>query len=156
MRSPFALVASLSLALVLAFPVAAQEAKSDVEIDKSVFEEEVYVGEEAVFFIAVTNSGAQTMTGVAVEDILPTGLYFLAAHATRGYYDAATGLWGVDALRPGQTETLELTTLLVAETPVENCATARTAAGATTDCAFVRPKREKMVPLAAYTPPDFR
>jgi uncharacterized repeat protein (TIGR01451 family) len=158
MRSLPYLFATLSLAVFLALPAVAQETEPDLQLDKRAFDEEVYVGEEAVFFIAVTNTGTQTMTGVAVEDVLPEGLYFLAAHTTRGHYDAATGLWTVDALGPGQTETLELTTLFVAEAPVQNCATAQTTGGgdAATDCAFVRPKREKMVPLASHVSPDSR
>lgn len=157
MHSLLRFFAALSLAAVLALPAAAQGEAPTLDLSKSAYDEEVSVGDEAVFFIAVTNAGRTATTGVVVEDVLPAGLYFADAHTTRGRYDAASGRWALDTLAAGQTETLELVTVFDAEVPVENCATARAASTATaTDCALVRPKREKMVPLAAHVPPDTR
>lgn len=150
MHPPLHFFAVLSLAAVLAFPAAAQGEAPSLDLSKSAYDEEVSVGDEAVFFIAVTNVDYTAATGVIVEDVLPAGLTFAAARTTRGRFDAATGRWALDTLAAGQTETLELVTIFGAETPVENCAEAwASGADATaTDCAVVRPKREKMVPLA--------
>lgn len=150
--------AVLSLAAVLVSPAAAQDEAPSLDLSKSAYDEEVSVGDEAVFFIAVTNVDRTAATSVIVEDVLPAGLQFAAARTTRGRFDAATGRWALDMLAAGQTETLELVTIFDAETPVENCASAWTsgADASATDCAVVRPKREKMVPLAALAPPDTR
>lgn len=158
MRFPIHVVVCLSLAALLAHPAAAQSAPSALALQKSAYDEEVYVGDEAVFFIAVTNVGRTPATGVLVEDVLPAGLRFAAARATRGRYDAPTGRWALDTLVAGQTETLELVTILDAEASTENCAAAWTSGtdAPVTDCAVVRPKREKMVPFAALAPPDAR
>jgi uncharacterized repeat protein (TIGR01451 family) len=150
--------AVLSLAVTLVHPAAAQEKAPTLDLSKSAYDEEVSVGDEAIFFIAVTNVGRAAATDVVVEDLLPAGLRFAAAHTTRGRYDAATGRWSLDTLAAGQSESLELVTVLGTEASVQNCASAWTsgADAPVTDCAIVRPKREKMVPLAARVPPDSR
>jgi len=158
MHSLLRLFAVLSLAVVLASPAAAQGEAPTLDLSKSAYDEEVSVGDEAVFFIAITNVGRTAATDVVVEDVLPAGLHFAAARTTRGRFDAATGRWALDTLAAGQTETLELVTIFDADTPVENCAEAwaSKADASATDCSVVRPKREKMVPLAAHVPPDSR
>lgn len=157
MRPLLSVLAILSLVVLLTPPAAAQDSPA-LALSKSAYDEEVFVGDEAVFFIAVTNVGGAAATSVVVEDVLPAGLHFARAHATRGHYDAMTGLWSLDTLAAGHTETLELVTVLGTDTSVQNCAAAWTSgAGASeTDCAVVRPKREKMVPLAAHMVPDSR
>ena len=148
----------LSFGLLLAAPVAAQERSADLTLEKGVYDSDVFVGEEATFFIAVTNDGPNAATGVVAADVLPGALAFVSAHPTRGSYDANTGAWTVGDLAVGATEVLELT-VTVAET-VENCASVTGSdqpdanAANDTDCAFVyvRPKREKMVPLAFHVP----
>ena len=158
MHSLLRLFAVLSLAVVLASPAAAQGEAPTLDLSKSAYDEEVSVGDEAVFFIAITNVGRTAATDVVVEDVLPAGLHFAAARTTRGRFDAATGRWALDTLAAGQTETLELVTIFDADTPVENCAEAwaSKADASATDCSVVRPKREKMVPLAVHVPPDTR
>ncbi len=151
----------LSLALLLAAPAVAQEGTlADLAVQKGVYDEESFVGEEAVFFIAVTNDGPDAASGVAIADVLPEGLAYAAARPTRGDYDPSTGAWNVGTLAEGDTETLELTVALTSEGVVQNCAAVHASdqqdpnATNDTDCAhvYVRPKREKMVPLAAAFP----
>lgn len=157
-RLPLVL-APLSLALLLAVPAPAQDAPAaDLAVQKDVYEGEVLGEEEAVFFIAVTNDGPGAATDVAVADVLPEGLVFAAAHATRGSYDPASGTWTVGTLAAGRTETLELTVVAAAEGLIQNCASVSASgqrdpnAANDADCAYVyvRPKREKMVPLALH------
>lgn len=168
---PRLFLARLSLVLLLAAPAAAQDAPvADVAVQKGVYEEDVFVGEEATFFIAVTNYGPDASTGLAVADVLPEGLIYGTAWASYGRYDADTGAWHVGTLAPGQTERLELTTVVTSEHDVQNCASVHASdqrdpeASNDADCAYVyvRPKREKMVPLAMHvtdavpTPPFLR
>lgn len=110
------------LPFLLAVPALAQLAETDLCLEKTVEDRETVIGREATFFIAVTNVGTEGATGVAVADVLPDGLAFVAASATAGDYDAATGSWALGALAPGQTATLTITTIVTAATPVENCA----------------------------------
>lgn len=158
MHSLLRFFAVLTLAVVLALPAAAQDEVPTLDLSKSAYDEEVSVGDEAVFFITVTNVGRTAATGVVVEDVLPVGLHFAAARPTRGRFDAETGRWALDTLAAGQSESLELVTVLGTEASVQNCASAWTsgADAPVTDCAIVRPKREKMVPLATHVPPDTR
>lgn len=148
----------LSLGLVLAVPASAQDATADLHLQKDVLDSEVLVGEEATFFIAVTNDGPDAATGVVAADVLPEALGYVHAFPTQGTYDPATGAWTIGDLAVGETEVLELT-VTVAET-VQNCASVSGSdqgdshAANDTDCAYVyvRPKREKMVPLAFHVP----
>ena len=143
----------LSLGLLLAAPAAAQET-ADLRLQKDVYDAEVFVGEEATFFIAVTNDGPDAATGVVAADVLPDALGYVSDFPTQGTYDPATGAWTVGDLAVGETAVLELSTT-VAET-VQNCASVTGSGDANaandTDCAYVyvRPKREKMVPLAFH------
>ena len=156
-RSPALL---LSLGLLLAAPVAAQKSSADLALQKGVYDDEVFVGEEATFFIAVTNGGPDAATGVVVADVLPAALVHVTARPTRGDYDPTTGAWSVGDLAWGETETLELTVTVASEEPVQNCASVLDSdqsdanVANDSDCAYVyvRPKREKMVPLAFHLP----
>lgn len=129
-------------------------AQADLDVDKRAESEEVGVGDEAVFFIAVTNRGPDAATGVVVEDVLPAGLAYTDAAASLGTYDPASGAWTLGHLGLGQTEVLTLRTTFAAHEPVENCAAVRAADqpdghGANdTACTYVRPKREKLDPFA--------
>ncbi|HRK72626.1 MAG TPA: DUF11 domain-containing protein, partial [Rhodothermales bacterium] len=67
-------------------------------------------GEQISFTVLVTNHGPNNATAVAVDDVLPAGLTFQNASATRGAY--ATGVWTIGNLPVGQSETLTLTALV--------------------------------------------
>ena len=144
------------LAAVLLGP-APRAQSADLDVDKHAETEEVRVGDEATFFIAVTNLGPDAATGVVVEDVLPAGLVYAAARPSRGHYDPASGAWTLGSLAAGGREVLTLTTTFTAAGPVENCAAVRASdqndgnAANDTACTYVRPKREKLDPFA-WTP----
>lgn len=130
---------------------------ADLDVDKHAETEEVRVGDETTFFIAVTNLGPAPATGVVVGDVLPAGLVYAAARPSRGHYDPASGAWTLDSLAAGRREVLTLSTTFIADDPVENCAAVQASDQKDGDpvndvaCTYVRPKREKLDPFA-WTP----
>ncbi|MEZ4713678.1 MAG: SdrD B-like domain-containing protein [Caldilineaceae bacterium] len=86
----------------------------DLELTKNVEPDSVPVGQQTTFTIDVTNRGPAVATGVAVEDVLPGALQFVAAQPGQGSYDAQSGIWTIGALRVGQTVTLRLQVIVTA------------------------------------------
>jgi uncharacterized repeat protein (TIGR01451 family) len=60
------------------------------------------------FTVNVTNNGPDGATGVAVDDLLPSGFSFLSAVVSHGSYNSTTGLWSVGDLVDGASATLTL------------------------------------------------
>src|SRR5262249_14884420 len=56
--------------------------------------------------------GPQGATGVRVTDLLPAGLTFISASATRGGYDSASGVWAVGDLAAAASAVLTVTATL--------------------------------------------
>ena len=60
---------------------------ADVEIVKQLSPETtVLLGEDATFFVTVTNHGPAPATGVVVKDLLPAGLTLVSPHVSQGSY----------------------------------------------------------------------
>ncbi|HMQ96940.1 MAG TPA: DUF11 domain-containing protein [Candidatus Nanoperiomorbaceae bacterium] len=78
----------------------------DLELEKSVDNDEVSAGEEITFTIEVTNNGPSTATGVVVSDELPSGYTYVSSN---GNYNAATGEWNIGTLAAGQSVSLNIT-----------------------------------------------
>ena len=68
------------------------------------------VGETVIFEIAVTNSGPNNASGVAVKDLLPVGFTYLNHMATSGSYNYLTGVWNPGWVKTGDTEVLQINT----------------------------------------------
>ncbi|MFM7292884.1 MAG: isopeptide-forming domain-containing fimbrial protein, partial [Planctomycetia bacterium] len=67
---------------------------ADLAVTKRVDDPAPNVGGQVTFTVEITNLGADEATGVAVRDLLPTGLTFVSAGASAGTsYDPATGIW---------------------------------------------------------------
>jgi uncharacterized repeat protein (TIGR01451 family) len=64
---------------------------ADLALTKSVDDDRPSVGDTVVFSITVTNEGPNDATGVALSDILPSGLGYSASEASDGSY--SNGLW---------------------------------------------------------------
>ncbi|MEZ4657155.1 MAG: SdrD B-like domain-containing protein [Caldilineaceae bacterium] len=86
----------------------------DLELTKNVAPGSVAVGQQTTFTIDVTNQGPAVATGVAVADVLPSALQFVAAQASQGSYDSQSGIWTIGALQVGQTVTLRLQVIVTA------------------------------------------
>jgi uncharacterized repeat protein (TIGR01451 family)/LPXTG-motif cell wall-anchored protein len=81
----------------------------DLELDKTVDDNSVTVGDSVVFTITLTNQGPDDATGVEVTDTLPAGLTY-ASHATAtGSFDASTLVWTVGDVAVDDVFTLTLT-----------------------------------------------
>ncbi|MCA9175273.1 MAG: DUF11 domain-containing protein [Planctomycetales bacterium] len=81
----------------------------DLELTKTADASSPTVGDEVDFTVTVLNNGPDAATGVTVEDILPAGLAFVGSSPTQGSYSAASGIWTVGTLAPGQSEVLTIT-----------------------------------------------
>ena len=84
----------------------------DLELDKSVDQSNVNIGDTVNWTILVTNNqqnANSNATGVTIRDTLPTGLTFVSSNATNGSYNNGTGLWTLTApLAPGASATLTI------------------------------------------------
>lgn len=65
------------------------------------------VGSNVTFTLAVSNSGPDNATNVAVTDNLPVGLTFVSASPSQGAFN--NGVWTVGSLASGANATLQLT-----------------------------------------------
>jgi len=82
---------------------------ADLAVTKRVDDPSPNVGGQVTFTVEITNLGADEATGVAVRDLLPTGLTFISAGASAGTsYDPATGIWTVNTLPVGGVEILTI------------------------------------------------
>ncbi len=82
---------------------------ADLSLSKTANTATPLVGGIVTFTLTLANAGPAAATGVAVRDLLPAGLSFVSAVASRGSYDPATGLWSVGAIANAGNETLTLT-----------------------------------------------
>lgn len=86
----------------------------DLELTKTVSQDTVTFGESIDWTITVTNNAENAdipATGVTISDVLPDDVTFQSASATDGSFDDDTGIWTLaDALDPGESETLTITT----------------------------------------------
>jgi hypothetical protein len=95
-------------------------AQADLEVTKTVDNPTPIFGTPITYTITVTNHGPDTATNVIVADPLPTGLTFIAAAASQGTYDAATGIWFVGTLANGASAVLHLTVQTAQDGPIVN------------------------------------
>jgi len=72
-------------------------------------------GQTVIYTLTLTNSASSSLTasGVAVAGFLAAGVDFVGA-AGDGIYDAATGVWTVASLAPGEAQAIALTATVTA------------------------------------------
>ena len=95
---------------------------ADLSLTKSVDVANPVQGSNVVFTIRVANAGPDRATGVAVNDLLPTGLEFVSATVSAGSYDSASGEWTVGGINASANATLTLTARVTSFTPIVNTA----------------------------------
>ena len=79
---------------------------SDLSIQKTVGS---ITGNQATFIITASNIGTVNETGgVIITDLLPSGYTFVSATATTSTYDNTTGMWYLNDLLVGASETLTI------------------------------------------------
>jgi uncharacterized repeat protein (TIGR01451 family) len=81
------------------------------------------VNADALFEVAVTNAGPDTALNLAVSDQLAPNFSLVQSEASRGLFDAATGLWQIGDLAVGDMATLQLAVNLNASGALINTAT---------------------------------
>ena len=96
---------------------------ADVEILKQISPDTTsLLGEDATFFVTVTNHGPAPATGIVVKDLLPAGLTLVSAHVSQGSYVPQTGLWIVGTLEDEAFATLTLIATLTVVDSITNLA----------------------------------
>jgi uncharacterized repeat protein (TIGR01451 family) len=81
---------------------------TDLGLSKRASSFDADVGKRITYTLSISNAGPTNTSGVVVSDVLPAGLNFAYATATRGSYSAVAGLWGIGSLTVGQIATLTL------------------------------------------------
>ncbi len=80
---------------------------ADLELNKTVSTVPPILPNSLVdFAIDLRNRGPMRATGVAVSEQLPAGLTFISFRTAKGSYSAASGIWSVGAMAPGEVATL--------------------------------------------------
>ena len=79
-----------------------------------------------------TDLGPSDASGVAVTDVLPSGLAFVSAAPSQGAYTAATGVWTVGSVANGASATLAIVATVTQAGTIVNTATTRSLSGPTT------------------------
>lgn len=95
---------------------------TDIEVIKTVSDANPNEGDSVVYTIGVINNGPNDATAVEVTDDIGSlsaylqGCAPVGGNPTQGTYNLATGVWDVVALVSGQSETMELTCTVKADT----------------------------------------
>ncbi len=82
---------------------------SDLELIKTVDQNEVNVGEQITYTITLSNLGPDRAENVTVLDLLPAGLTFTGSNTTNGTYNALTGIWNIGLMQASEVFILEIT-----------------------------------------------
>lgn len=82
---------------------------ADLSLTKTVSTGTPAAGASITYTLNLTNasSSPSTATGVTARDLLPAGVSY-TSHSGFGTYSAATGVWTVGSVAPGQTRTLTI------------------------------------------------
>ena len=83
---------------------------SDVSVSKTVNNSSPVIGSNVIFTITATNNGPSSVTGVSVNDILPSGYTYVSSSVPAGTtYNNVSGLWSIGNLNNGQSVSLLIT-----------------------------------------------
>lgn len=93
----------------------------DLEVLKSVDNEDAQIGDTVVFEITVTNLSDRTARAIVVADLLELGFDFVSKSSLD--YDEVSGMWNIAELEAGLSTVLTITVTVSEEGPYENTAT---------------------------------
>ncbi|MES2141015.1 MAG: ice-binding family protein [Bacteroidota bacterium] len=88
---------------------------TDLSIVKTASNMSPFIGKTIVFTIVATNLGTDNGTGVEVTDVLQSGYTYVSSTITAGTFDPTTGVWTIDSLDNGASETLTVTVTVNAD-----------------------------------------
>ena len=97
------------------FSTNAESLDVDLVVNKTASEVIVFVGDSVVWTITVVNNGLGVAFDAFVEDILPEGVSFVSANASKGSYNVSSGVWSIGDLAVNEMVTLDITTIVVGE-----------------------------------------
>lgn len=104
--------------LVLATPIQAVKQttmninwypEADLQLTKTVSDDEPEDGDQITFTLTVTNNGPSTATGIQITDIWPMGVIYVGHTASTGTYDSASYIWTIPSLASGASAALDIT-----------------------------------------------
>ncbi len=98
--------------------------QAELAVTKTVSNATPNVGDTISFTVTVKDNGPNAATDVQVNDLLPTGLVYVANTVTQGNYFNTTGIWTVGNVNNGAQATLTITAQVVSPTAQTNTATA--------------------------------
>ncbi|WP_428662649.1 hypothetical protein [Runella sp.] len=87
----------------------------DVALKKSVSTKIPKVGDNITYTIKVWNEGDAKATNVSVKDTLNAGVQYVTYASATGNYNAATKIWTLGDLAPGDTAVLQLVVKVIAQ-----------------------------------------
>ncbi len=96
--------------------------RADLVLLKTVSDPTPNVGDTITYTVTVVDDGPSDATGVTVTDLLPAGTTFVAATASEGTYDPASGLWAAGTVTTTTRQSLTITAQVVSANPSANTA----------------------------------
>ena len=99
------------------------ESQSDLEVTSLVVGNNItpIVGDNISFEIILKNNGPIHATNVELTNVIPTGYSFVSATSTNGVFNENTGLWIINKINLGETETLLILVRVNSTGVYENC-----------------------------------
>ena len=80
----------------------------DLSLTKTVDNLTPNIHDHVTFTVTVSNAGPDSATGVAVLDLLPTGMTFVSSTPSQGSYVNGIGVWTVGTIANGSNATLQI------------------------------------------------
>jgi uncharacterized repeat protein (TIGR01451 family) len=81
---------------------------ADLGVFKAVDDDTPIEGQFIVYTVTLTHNSGDSVSGVQVEDIVPTGLTYVDHTVSQGSYNPGTGIWDIGSLDAGDSVTLML------------------------------------------------
>ncbi|WP_343696710.1 gliding motility-associated C-terminal domain-containing protein [Flavobacterium sp.] len=81
---------------------------TDLGITKTVDNASPCIGSNVEFTLTVSNLGGNNISGVSVNDVLPSGYTFVSSTTAAGAYDSATGIWSIGDVDAQTSKTLKI------------------------------------------------
>lgn len=94
----------------------------DLSVAKTIDNARPNIGDNVTFLVTLSNAGPQTATGIAVRDLLPTGLALVLATESAGSYNEGSGVWTLASLESGDDQTLTMIATVQANGSLVNTA----------------------------------
>ncbi len=78
------------------------------------------IGEEVNFTVTLTNNGPDQANNIQISEIIPSGFILIGTEASKGDYDAGTGLWTLNSMTLNEQATLTVKVQTKAEGSFSN------------------------------------